>query len=186
MELTWITFPTIVVTVSLLAYYAAYVVKGTDLRVNKIDVVDIDLESEGGPGDELDQPVQPAEPRLLGRGRADLARPRAAGRLQGRRRAPAGDRGPPDLVRRPRRRPPGDEHPRPRDGLRRRRLQLRPDRQGRGAGGRPDRDLEHQGVRRPLVRARRPPPGRSSKSTSSPSGHRPPGRDDHQPACRSR
>ncbi len=45
MELTWITFPTIVVTVSLLAYYAAYVVKGTDLRVNKIDVVDIDLES---------------------------------------------------------------------------------------------------------------------------------------------
>ena len=39
MELTWITFPTIVVTVSLLAYYAAYVVKGTDLRVNKIDVV---------------------------------------------------------------------------------------------------------------------------------------------------
>ena len=44
MELTWITFPTIVITVSLLAYYAAYVVKGTDLRVNKIDVVDIDVE----------------------------------------------------------------------------------------------------------------------------------------------
>ena len=46
MELTWITFPAIVVTVSLLAYYAAYVVKGTDLRINKIDVVDIDLESK--------------------------------------------------------------------------------------------------------------------------------------------
>src|SRR5262249_41220190 len=28
MELTWITFPTIVVTVSLIAYYAAYVLKG--------------------------------------------------------------------------------------------------------------------------------------------------------------
>ena len=42
MELTWITFPTIVVTVSLLAYYAAYAMKGTTLRVNKIDVVDID------------------------------------------------------------------------------------------------------------------------------------------------
>ena len=42
MELTWITFPTIVVTVSLLAYYAAYTMKGTTLRVNKIDVVDID------------------------------------------------------------------------------------------------------------------------------------------------
>jgi hypothetical protein len=46
MELTWITFPTIVVTISLLAYYAAYMVKGTDLRVNKIDVIDIDQESK--------------------------------------------------------------------------------------------------------------------------------------------
>jgi len=42
MELTWITFPTIVVTVSLVAYYAAYMLKGNDLLVNKIDVVDID------------------------------------------------------------------------------------------------------------------------------------------------
>jgi hypothetical protein len=42
MELTWITFPTIVVTVSLVAYYAAYLLKGNDLLVNKIDVVDID------------------------------------------------------------------------------------------------------------------------------------------------
>ncbi len=44
MELTWITFPTIVITVSLLAYFAAYRIKGTDLRVNQIDVVDVDLE----------------------------------------------------------------------------------------------------------------------------------------------
>lgn len=43
MELTWITFPTIVVAVSLLAYLAAYRIKGTDLRVNQIDVVDVDL-----------------------------------------------------------------------------------------------------------------------------------------------
>ena len=50
MELTWITFPTIVITVSLLAYYAAYVVKGTDLRVNKMDVVDIDLETNRARG----------------------------------------------------------------------------------------------------------------------------------------
>ncbi len=50
MELTWITFPTIVVTVSLLAYYAAYLVKGTDLRVNKMDVVDIDLEAKRARG----------------------------------------------------------------------------------------------------------------------------------------
>ena len=97
MELTWITFPTIVITVSLLAYYAAYVVKGTDLRVNKMDVVDVDLEAASGPGDELDQPVQPAEPRLRDRRRAALADrstppadPEAA-----RHRAAAGDRGPP-------------------------------------------------------------------------------------------
>ena len=42
MELTWITFPTIVVTVSLLAYYAAYLFKGNDLLVNQVDVVDVD------------------------------------------------------------------------------------------------------------------------------------------------
>jgi hypothetical protein len=45
MELTWITFPTIVITVSLVAYYAAYLLKGNDLLVNKVDVVDIDQTS---------------------------------------------------------------------------------------------------------------------------------------------
>jgi hypothetical protein len=45
MELTWITFPTIVLTVSLVAYYAAYVLKGNDLLVNKIDLVDIDQQA---------------------------------------------------------------------------------------------------------------------------------------------
>ena len=42
MELTWITFPTIVVAVSLAAYYAAYLLKGNDLLVNQVDVVDVD------------------------------------------------------------------------------------------------------------------------------------------------
>ncbi|QDV32316.1 hypothetical protein [Tautonia plasticadhaerens] len=42
MELTWITFPTIVVVVSLVAYATAYKVKGTDLRINRLDVVDVD------------------------------------------------------------------------------------------------------------------------------------------------
>jgi hypothetical protein len=42
MELTWITFPTIVLTVSLLAYFAAYRLKGNDLLVNKVDVIDVD------------------------------------------------------------------------------------------------------------------------------------------------
>lgn len=42
MELTWITFPLIVVGVSLLAYLAAYSFKGTDMRLNKVDLVDVD------------------------------------------------------------------------------------------------------------------------------------------------
>ncbi|RUL81328.1 hypothetical protein, partial [Tautonia sociabilis] len=42
MELTWITFPTIVVAVSLVAYITAYRVKGTDLRINRVDVIDVD------------------------------------------------------------------------------------------------------------------------------------------------
>ncbi|MHC5544658.1 hypothetical protein ACYOEI_41025, partial [Singulisphaera rosea] len=41
MELTWITFPVIVISVSLLAYYAAYVIKGNVLRVNKVDIIDV-------------------------------------------------------------------------------------------------------------------------------------------------
>ena len=45
MELTWVTFPLIVLTVSLVAYFAAYMLKGKELRVNKVDVLDIDLAS---------------------------------------------------------------------------------------------------------------------------------------------
>ena len=50
MELTWITFPAIVLTVSLLAYVAAYTFKGTDLRINKVDVVDLDQQPIAGYG----------------------------------------------------------------------------------------------------------------------------------------
>lgn len=42
MELTWITFPLIVTAVSLLAYLAAYRLKGNDLLVNKVDAIDVD------------------------------------------------------------------------------------------------------------------------------------------------
>ncbi|WP_143392820.1 hypothetical protein [Fimbriiglobus ruber] len=43
LELTWVTFPLIVLTVSATAYFTAYAIKGNDLRINKIDVVDIDV-----------------------------------------------------------------------------------------------------------------------------------------------
>jgi hypothetical protein len=42
LELTWVTFPLIVVTVSAAAYFTAYAVKGRDLKVNKLDVVEVD------------------------------------------------------------------------------------------------------------------------------------------------
>ena len=42
MEMTWITFPAIVITVSALAYAAAYYFKGTELRINKVDALDVD------------------------------------------------------------------------------------------------------------------------------------------------
>src|SRR5205807_1480527 len=46
LELTWITFPNIVLTVSLAAYFSAYSIKGRELKVNKLDVIDIDPAGE--------------------------------------------------------------------------------------------------------------------------------------------
>lgn len=43
LELTWITFPTVVLTISAIAYFTAYHIKGKDLRIRKVDVVDVDL-----------------------------------------------------------------------------------------------------------------------------------------------
>ncbi|HEV3203421.1 MAG TPA: hypothetical protein VGY77_03510 [Gemmataceae bacterium] len=43
MELTWITFPAVVLVVSVAAYFTAYSLKGNDLRINKLDLIDIDL-----------------------------------------------------------------------------------------------------------------------------------------------
>ena len=43
LEWTWITFPTVVLAVSVIAYFAAYALKGRDMKINKIDIVDFDL-----------------------------------------------------------------------------------------------------------------------------------------------
>lgn len=48
LELTWVTFPVIVLVVSAAAYFTAYALKGDDLRINKLDVVDIDLYPPAG------------------------------------------------------------------------------------------------------------------------------------------
>ena len=46
LELTWITFPTVVITISVAAYFTAYWLKGNDQKINKVDLVDIDLHSQ--------------------------------------------------------------------------------------------------------------------------------------------
>lgn len=43
LELTWITFPVLVLLISALSYYAATAIKGDQLRINKIDVLDVDV-----------------------------------------------------------------------------------------------------------------------------------------------
>lgn len=50
LELTWITFPTVVLVVSVVAYFTAYALKGNDLLINKVDLVDVDLEGQTGYG----------------------------------------------------------------------------------------------------------------------------------------
>jgi hypothetical protein len=49
LELTWVTFPVVVLTISVAAYFTAYYLKGNDLKINKIDVVDLfaDPDPEG-------------------------------------------------------------------------------------------------------------------------------------------
>ena len=44
MQWTWITFPTIVVLFAVGAYLAAYWLKGNQLRVNQVDLIDIDVD----------------------------------------------------------------------------------------------------------------------------------------------
>ncbi len=46
LELTWITFPTVVITISVVAYFTAYWLKGNYQRINKVDLLDIDLHTQ--------------------------------------------------------------------------------------------------------------------------------------------
>ena len=46
MELTWVTFPAWVVLFSVAAYYLAYWMKGDRLRVNQVEVVDVDTDRQ--------------------------------------------------------------------------------------------------------------------------------------------
>ncbi len=46
MELTWVTFPLIVLLFSVGAYVLAQRLKGSELRLNQVDLVDVDVESQ--------------------------------------------------------------------------------------------------------------------------------------------
>jgi hypothetical protein len=46
LELTWVTFPAVVLVVSTVSYFTAYALKGNDLLINKADLVDIDQASQ--------------------------------------------------------------------------------------------------------------------------------------------
>jgi hypothetical protein len=46
LELTWITFPAVVLFISVAAYFIAYWIKGDKLKMNKVDLVDIDLRTD--------------------------------------------------------------------------------------------------------------------------------------------
>ncbi len=43
LEWTWITFPTVVIAISVIAYFTAYALKGREQKTNVVDLVDFDL-----------------------------------------------------------------------------------------------------------------------------------------------
>ncbi len=45
MELTWVTFPPVMLAVCIAAYFTAHGLKGETLRVNQVDLVDVDCQS---------------------------------------------------------------------------------------------------------------------------------------------
>ncbi len=46
MELTWVTFPLVVIAFSVVAYILAYRFKGEDVRINQVSLIDVDTESK--------------------------------------------------------------------------------------------------------------------------------------------
>ncbi len=70
LEWTWITFPAVVIGVSVIAYFSAYALKGQDLKINKVDVVDFDLRTD------LDGQRQPRSVRVYGQSFLMILSPR--------------------------------------------------------------------------------------------------------------
>ena len=60
LEWTWITFPMVVFAVSFAAYFTAYAIKGKELRINHVDLIDFDLRTQ------LDEKQRPAKAYIYG------------------------------------------------------------------------------------------------------------------------
>lgn len=70
LEWTWVTFPAIVLAVSIAAYFTAYALKGNDLKINKVDIVDFDLRTD------LDGELKPGRTYAYGQSFFALLSPR--------------------------------------------------------------------------------------------------------------
>jgi hypothetical protein len=70
LEWTWVTFPAVVLGVSVIAYFGAYALKGQDLKVNKIDIVDFDLRTH------VDAQGHPRSVRIYGQTFLTILSPR--------------------------------------------------------------------------------------------------------------
>ena len=180
MELTWITFPTIVVAVSLpWPTGRPTVAKGTELRVNQVDVVDVDIPSTGASEGRRSPTCSARENRDY-----DVAVVPLALDPGRRRRAPR----PGDFETRiltwfgcARGRSPRDERREPVDPVSgSTAMPISPRGAGRTALGRPRADLEHEGLRPPAGRATTR--GADHRVRPRAQRHRHPQRHDHQPA----
>ena len=157
MELTWITFPAIVVVVSALAYWGAYRAKGTDLRVNQVDVVDVDVPAKLVRGASF---VNVFSPENRDYDVAIVPKP-----VQGGGEMPVGNRDSRELVRRARHGAAGHGRRRPGAWVRVGAVSLRARGSRRAAGGSAHPDLEHQGIHRAAGSRRSMEPSRSSSRT---------------------
>jgi hypothetical protein len=90
MELTWVTFPLLVVATSAAAYALAYRMKGDELRVNQVEIVDVDVQSGAVRGTVWTHVFNPEvarytltlAPRFAGENKAGDRRPEAGGAEQ--------------------------------------------------------------------------------------------------------
>ncbi len=76
LEWTWFTFPAVVLGISIIAYFGAYALKGQDLKINQVDVVDIDQRTDAGAAAGAAGQGQPRGVRVYGQSFVTILSPR--------------------------------------------------------------------------------------------------------------